>query len=157
MIAGLPTQVASLTLYLAIRVDLAWLVYKLTSPEGDDCEIRLTQKERKIRASSNEQGTDMIYLNPDFTALRASKTWKGFLLLQALATICTYIRSVFRVAELNGGFNSHLANDGSAFMVLEGAMISITAIALSSWGHPALGFKGKWEALDYRMFPKNHI
>lgn len=38
----------------------------------------------------------------------------------AVATITIFIRCVFRVAELQSGFNGALFNDEIAFMVLEG-------------------------------------
>jgi hypothetical protein len=143
MLAGLAAQVASLTLYLGICLDFAWRIYRLSF--------------RTKGAGS--PGTDSVEnngfaLHPDFAALRASKSWGTFLVLQGLATICIYIRSVFRVAELSGGFDSHLANDEVTFMALEGAMISLAAIALSTWGHPGIGFQGRWSALDYAMFSR---
>jgi hypothetical protein len=51
-----------------------------------------------------------------------------------------YIRSIFRVVELNGGYDSELANDEIAFMVLEGAMISIMCICMTAI-HPGLALK----------------
>ncbi|KAL3438784.1 hypothetical protein BDV09DRAFT_182670 [Aspergillus tetrazonus] len=47
-------------------------------------------------------------------------TWVAFLIFQGLATACIY-RSMFRIETI--------------FIGLEGAMISIAAIALSAWGH----------------------
>ncbi|KAL5001711.1 sphingoid long-chain base transporter [Aspergillus recurvatus] len=147
MIAGLASQVASLTLYLAICLDLAWRIYRLTSqfkhpgPTATD-------------DVSEDPFINRIALNPQYAGIRASRTWAAFLVLQGLATVCIYIRSVFRVAELSNGFDSHLANDEVAFMVLEGTMISIAALALSTGGHPGIGFQGRWSKLNYPMFSK---
>ncbi|KAL2841009.1 RTA1 like protein-domain-containing protein [Aspergillus pseudoustus] len=138
LIAGLSFQVASLTLYLAICLDLAWRI------------SRLSLSSSRTRFSD----ANGISLDPDFASMRASGTWVAFLVLQGLATICIYIRSVFRVAELSNGFGSHLANDEVTFMVLEGAMISIAVISLSTWGHPGIGFRGYWSSLNYPMFSK---
>ncbi|KAL5045006.1 hypothetical protein BDW71DRAFT_95074 [Aspergillus fruticulosus] len=150
MIAGLASQVASLTLYLAICLDLAWRIYRLPS------------KSKRLGPTATDDSSEgpfvsRIALNPDYAGIRASRTWVAFLSLQGLATICIYVRSVFRVAELSGGFDSHLANDEVAFMVLEGAMISIAAIALSTWGHPGVGFQGHWSKLNYPMFSKTRL
>jgi hypothetical protein len=41
------------------------------------------------------------------------------------------------VAELNGGYNSDLANDEVTFMILEGAMVSITCLYLTIM-HPGM-------------------
>ncbi|KAL4744120.1 RTA1-domain-containing protein [Aspergillus similis] len=146
MIAGLASQVASLTLYLVICLDLAWRIYRLP--------LKSERLEPTATDSSQDPVVNRVVLNPDSADIRASKTWVAFLVFQGLATLCIYIRSVFRVAELSGGFNSHLANDEVAFMVLEGAMISIAAIALSAWGHPGIGFQGRWSDLNYPMFSK---
>lgn len=51
----------------------------------------------------------------------------------------TFTRSVFRVAELSGGFSGHLANDQVSYMILEGAMIIIASLVLTIM-HPEIGF-----------------
>lgn len=160
MIAGLSTQVASLTLYLGICLDFAWRVYKLTSQKPLGQRFRLVNKRHDSTLSNEEDHDDehdqaVVGLNPDFVALRASRGWLVFLGCQGLATICIYIRCVFRVAELSGGFNGHLANDEVTFMVLEGAMMTIATVAMSYWGHPGIGFNGRWGELNYNIFRKN--
>ena len=62
-----------------------------------------------------------------------------------LATLTIYIRSCFRVAELQGGFNGTLANEEVPFMILEGAMVVIAAISLTV-AHPGLIFGKSWGA-----------
>lgn len=62
----------------------------------------------------------------------------------SLATVTIFIRSVFRVAELKGGFHSRLANDEVDFMVLEGAMIVLATLALTVL-HPGFCFDGLWK------------
>ncbi|XRM40785.1 phospholipid-translocating ATPase rsb1 [Aspergillus tubingensis] len=62
----------------------------------------------------------------------------------SLATITIFIRSVFRVAELKGGFHSKLANDEVDFMVLEGAMIVLATSAMTVM-HPGFCFGGLWK------------
>ena len=64
-----------------------------------------------------------------------------------LATLTIYIRSCFRVAELQGGFNGTLANEEVPFMILEGAMVVIAAISLTV-AHPGLIFGKSWGAAD---------
>lgn len=61
----------------------------------------------------------------------------------ALATITIFVRSVFRVAELKGGFHSSLANNQVLFMILEGAMIGIATLCLTVF-HPGICFGGQW-------------
>lgn len=153
MIAGLASQVASLTLYLAVCVDFGWRIFRSqfrgtyyfqsTGKNGTPQPV-LEGRKRKERFTLTSQ----------FARLRASKMWAAFLICQGLATICIYIRSIFRVAELSGGFNGSLANNEVTFMVLEGAMISIAAIALSTFGHAGIGFQGQWSQLDYAIFSR---
>ncbi|KAE8165657.1 RTA1 like protein-domain-containing protein [Aspergillus tamarii] len=69
--------------------------------------------------------------------------WKGFLIGLAIATLTIFIRSIFRVAELNGGFSSDLANDEVAFMILEGAMMVIACACMSAF-HPGYSLVGNW-------------
>ena len=61
----------------------------------------------------------------------------------AIATLTIFIRSIFRVAELNGGFSSDLANDEVAFMILEGAMMVIACACMSAF-HPGYSLVGNW-------------
>lgn len=61
----------------------------------------------------------------------------------SLATLCIYIRSCFRVAELQGGFNGKLANEEIPLMVLEGALVTTACIALTV-AHPGMVFGEGW-------------
>lgn len=61
-----------------------------------------------------------------------------------VATITIFIRSCFRVAELKDGFGGHLANDEVAFMILEGAMVAVAALALTLV-HPGFVFGRNWK------------
>ncbi|KAL8890481.1 MAG: hypothetical protein Q9192_005865 [Flavoplaca navasiana] len=67
----------------------------------------------------------------------------------SIATLCIYIRSIFRVAELQEGFNGHLANDEVTFMILEGAMVAIASIALTL-PHPGMVFGQNWNIVKAR-------
>ena len=60
-----------------------------------------------------------------------------------IATLTIFIRSCFRVAELQQGFDGKLANQQVSFMILEGAMTAIASIALTV-AHPGLLFGAFW-------------
>jgi hypothetical protein len=62
----------------------------------------------------------------------------------ATAVLTIVIRSAFRVAELHGGFDSSLANDEVALMILEGAMVSLACICLTGL-YPALLVGKNWK------------
>ncbi|CAG8247719.1 unnamed protein product [Penicillium salamii] len=76
---------------------------------------------------------------------RADWKKRSFLIGLAIAVLTILIRSSFRVAELQGGFHSSLANDEIALMILEGAMITIACICLTGL-HPALLVGKNWRA-----------
>ncbi|CAG7978594.1 unnamed protein product [Penicillium nalgiovense] len=73
----------------------------------------------------------------------ASWMRRSFLLGLTTAVSTILIRSSFRVAELQGGFDSKLANDETALMILEGAMVSIACICLTGL-HPGLLVGKNW-------------
>ena len=60
------------------------------------------------------------------------------------STSAIFIRSCFRVAELQGGFGGKLANQEVTFMLLEGAMVAISAMALTV-AHPGFVFRRYWK------------
>ena len=70
-----------------------------------------------------------------------------------LAGLTIFIRSVFRVAELSGGFNGKLFNEEIPFMILEGPMVIIACIAMSAL-HPGIAFQGSWHEADFIFWTK---
>ncbi len=68
----------------------------------------------------------------------------------ALASLTIFIRSCFRVAELQGGFGGKLANQEVTFMILEGGMICIASISLTVL-HPGLVFGRYWRMARARV------
>jgi hypothetical protein len=65
-----------------------------------------------------------------------------------LATIFILIRSIYRVVELQGGFNGTVASNEVAFMVLEGPMIILATFLLVVF-HPGFAFAGNWNAAGW--------
>ncbi|KAL5335616.1 RTA1 like protein-domain-containing protein [Aspergillus crustosus] len=119
MIAGLAFQVATLTLFIALAVEFA---------------LRHRRRSRGTSVNTNNE------TRKEYESIRGSRLWKVWIVALILATVTVYTRSIFRVIELNGGYDSELANDEITFMLLEGLMISITCICLTAL-HPgqALG------------------
>ncbi len=56
------------------------------------------------------------------------------------------MRSIFRVAELTGGFHGVLWNNEVDFMVLDGVMVAVASICLTVF-HPGFAFHGRWETV----------
>lgn len=133
MIAGLAFQAASLALFMALCLQYAWKVYK--NPDALNRAEHLHELRNGIRWKVFLVGKSISLPFTD----QALITAPGL----ALATIAIFVRSVFRVAELKGGFHSALANDQVLFMVLEGAMIVIAILCLTIL-HPGVCFGGQW-------------
>ena len=56
-----------------------------------------------------------------------------------IAVVTIFVRSYFRVAELQGGFRGCLTNNEVTFMILESAMVAIAVLAMTST-HPGFVF-----------------
>ncbi|THC95874.1 hypothetical protein EYZ11_004652 [Aspergillus tanneri] len=89
MIAGLASQVASLTLYLTLCIDFGWRVYYNIFRMSHKPEEKTSQNTTTLLTDTNTDapGSDArLVLNPKLAALRSTKRWSTFLLLQGLAT-----------------------------------------------------------------------
>jgi len=120
MIAGLAFQVVSLAIFMAL-----WLDFLL--------------KLRGVRVTEVR-----------FAEMRASWKFKAFNYALWLATIFILIRSIYRVVELQGGFNGSVAGNEVAFMVLEGPMIILATFLLAVF-HPGFAFAGNWNAAGWSL------
>lgn len=116
----------------------------------------------------NEQGSSEFELHEScrITPLQVLPIWYGKdtfttslqcneLTEQGLvvAVLTIFIRSVFRVAELSGGFNGKLFNEEIPFMILEGPMVIIACTAVSIF-HPGIAFQGSWHEADFIFWTK---
>lgn len=63
-----------------------------------------------------------------------------------MAAILIFVRSVYRVAELQAGFGGKLANDEVLSVIGERPMIIIASGALTAF-HPVFCFGREWRAL----------
>ncbi|KAF3143816.1 hypothetical protein TWF569_005146 [Orbilia oligospora] len=77
--------------------------------------------------------------DPKYEKMRNSWRFKAFLAALGVATAALYVRSVYRIAELSGGYTGHLAKDELAFCILEAVMIAILSLVTAAF-HPGYGF-----------------
>ncbi|KAK2039032.1 hypothetical protein LZ31DRAFT_569660 [Colletotrichum somersetense] len=113
--AGLAFHVAGMLAFVLLASDYAWSVWKNRS---------ITSKD-----------VDREYLQ-----LRCTKGFRVFIVVLPISTLCIFIRTCYRLAELGTGLDSDLANDEVAFLVLEGAIVAISVVALSIF-HPGVSFQ----------------
>jgi hypothetical protein len=125
MIAGLVLQAVSLAAFLVIVADFGWCCHRGV-----------------LDMTASKQRT------------RSRVIFKMFLASLLLATMAILIRSIFRVAELWGGFNGTLWNDETDFLILDGAMIGLATLCLTAL-HPGPAFGGEWNAANWSFRTKN--
>jgi hypothetical protein len=127
LLAGLVIQAVSLFFFLLCAADVL----------------------RRVRAAGPDASRNT---DPALVALRASKRWRGFLLAVGAAAVLIFIRTVYRVVELSGGFAGSLAQAEVPFMVLEGPMV-MAAVVLLTIFHPGIVYRGgAWEASRFVVF-----
>ncbi|KAK4543649.1 hypothetical protein LTR36_005294 [Oleoguttula mirabilis] len=124
MIAGLVLQALSLAVFLVVVADFAWCCSK-----GN------------------------LNMDPEKQRIRNRPIFKVFMIGLILSTLFVLIRSIFRAAELWGGFNGALWNNEVDFMVLDGMMIALATICLTGL-HPGLAFGGQWHTADWSLKTK---
>lgn len=119
MIAGLLLQAISLAFFTGVW---AWFQLRVRSGVPDQDAGKITTRSRL-----------------------GFKLFQGGLLL---ATTSIIIRSIYRVAELWGGFAGDLWNNEVDFMILDGAMIALAVVVLTAL-HPGVAFGEQWHAANW--------
>ncbi|KAK4609609.1 Efflux pump himE [Fulvia fulva] len=126
MIAGLLLQAISLGFFAGV-----WIIFMLRVRSGIPDQ---TAGKRKVRERA---------------------FFPAFMIGLALATVVIEIRSIYRVAELWGGFSGKLWNDEVDFMVLDGVMMAIAVVLLTLF-HPGIAFAGQWNSSDWSLRGGDH-
>nr|POE50135.1 sphingoid long-chain base transporter rsb1 [Quercus suber] len=124
MIAGLLLQSISLGVFLIVVLDFA------------------------LRARRGVMDMDATKFR-----VRNRTLFRAFLVTLLLATIAVLIRSIFRVAELWGGFEGPLWNSETDTLILDGAMIALAAVLLTLL-HPGPAFNNEWDAAHWSLKTK---
>ncbi|KAI1860637.1 uncharacterized protein JN550_011485 [Neoarthrinium moseri] len=119
--AGLAFHVAGMVIFVALASDYAWSAYRRRE-----------------------------HWTPKFSCLQESRKFHYFLIGLIVATLCIFIRTCYRLAELSMGLDSDLANDENAFMVLEGGMVAAAVIAITIL-HPGVAFERFWPEADFQL------
>ena len=118
MLAGLSFQVFTLIVFMACAADFA------------------ARAARRTRALGAAAALDQ---SASARALRRSRRFRGMLAALALATVCIFWRSVYRVAELSRGWTGPLMRRQDLFIGFEGVMIVVACVALNLF-HPSVCF-----------------
>lgn len=73
-----------------------------------------------------------------------------FIISLLTATLAILARSIFRAAELWGGFSGYLWNSEMDFMICDGALMALSVLLLTIW-HPGVAFAGQWAAAKWHF------
>lgn len=122
MVAGVVFQVVSLLIFMGL-----WLEFIF--------RLRRTSQSAK---------------NGRLIELRATKKFSWFQYALGVAVVLIFIRSVYRVAELQQGFSGPIANDEVSFMILEGPLIFLAVLAMTVL-HPGIVFDYKWSSAAWSI------
>jgi hypothetical protein len=114
MLAGLSFQVISLVAFSVLCAEFAFRVYR--APPSRSQHWKTGEGRNSLRT---------------------------FELALAGATVLILVRSIYRCAELAGGFRGKLANEETPFMIFEGVMMILACLALTIW-HPGWVMKSRW-------------
>jgi hypothetical protein len=122
MVAGVVFQVVSLLIFMGLWLEFIFCLRK-TSESAE---------------------------NVHFMELRDTKKFTWFQYALSTAVLLIFLRSVYRVAELQQGFNGPIANDEVSFMILEGPMIVLAVLAMTVL-HPGIAFGGLWSCATWSV------
>lgn len=79
-------------------------------------------------------------------ALRGSSRFKGFLVAITIAYAAIFIRCVYRIAEMAGGWSNPIMQNQIAFIVLDGLMCIVAVLALNLF-HPGFLFEQSYATI----------
>ncbi|EEY15547.1 sphingoid long-chain base transporter RSB1 [Verticillium alfalfae VaMs.102] len=113
---------------LPVHPVVTMLIFMLVTA---DFALNTLRRSRRLGAAA------ALDQDPTLSAVRASRLFRAFLAALTLSFVCIFIRCVFRVAELSGGWTGPLMRRQDLFIAFESAMIA-TAVLLLNVLHPAL-------------------
>ncbi|KAB5581257.1 RTA1 like protein-domain-containing protein [Coniochaeta sp. 2T2.1] len=70
---------------------------------------------------------------PEAVALYRDRNFRLFIYAATSAYILIFIRCIYRIAEMSGGWGNHIMQDEPSFIVLEGFMVLIACLILASF------------------------
>ncbi|OBT49803.1 hypothetical protein VE04_10235 [Pseudogymnoascus sp. 24MN13] len=113
MLSGLSFQVATIAIFAFLFLEFLWR----------------THASHKVSTSIQN------------ASLAQSKKWTAFLWSLGSATMLILIRSIYRVAEMAGGYDGELMKDENTFLVFEGVLIVVAVLLLLVF-HPGAVLDG---------------
>ncbi|KAK4501900.1 hypothetical protein PRZ48_007709 [Zasmidium cellare] len=119
MVAGIAIQVATMAVCVLLAIDFAWAVFRSTKSSG---------------ASS-----DGVSFEKAHEYYSTTKGFYYYLICTSFAFLFIFIRCIYRLPEMAGGWGNPLMQNEKEFLILDGAMIALACI-LMSIAHPGMFF-----------------
>jgi hypothetical protein len=122
MIAGIATQVFTMFVFMSLCIDFG---------------LRVRWSRSKTLPTTTSIPGTKISSSKAIWSTKVEESWlfKSFLIALAIATICVFWRSVFRVVELNAGWLGPLTFKQNLFVGFEGLLMIIVVFVLAIF-HP---------------------
>jgi hypothetical protein len=140
MIAGLVSQLISIMVFMGLWLEFTWRLHNVrdSNKNVQFVELRAT-RQFKLFTYGKCHGTALAVTH---CTDRSIAVWTAIILI--------FIRSVYRIAELQEGFHGPIANNEVLFMILDGPMIILAVLSLTII-HPGIGFRGQWGAASWSL------
>ncbi|KAI8575114.1 hypothetical protein K450DRAFT_216180 [Umbelopsis ramanniana AG] len=147
MVAGVAWQVFSLAIFALLSFDF---FLRVRAAKRSLYAVNHSQTSAYLTLAEPSKKPDVVLFNPAFAEIRLRPRFRFFIFAIFAASVFIFVRSVFRCAELSGGFGGPLANEEITFMVLEGCMM-ILACTLLTVLHPGLVVGGvMWRMASWK-------
>jgi len=85
-------------------------------------------------------------------SLRESGRFKGLLTGLVVAYTTVFIRCIYRIAEMSGGWGNPIMQNQLAFVLCDGCMCAVAVLALN-FAHPGFLFKQSYATLKMKAIP----
>ncbi|KAK0336843.1 hypothetical protein LTR91_000961 [Friedmanniomyces endolithicus] len=114
IVAGISFQMVTMFVCMCLAADFGYRLYKDHSM-------------RDVTMAEVEEGREL------------PSSFRYYAICSSVAFVCIFIRCIYRVPEMAGGWGAPLMRQQAEFMVLDGAMIATAAI-LMTVAHPGIFF-----------------
>ncbi|KAI0475623.1 RTA1 like protein-domain-containing protein [Xylariaceae sp. FL0804] len=143
MIAGLAIQVISLVIFALLCAEFAWRLKRRGGPRSGSASGARGGGSKGLVDSSYDSDAPGAGARERFARITERFVFKGFVGAVGTAVVLIIIRSIYRLIELQSGFDGAIANNQTVFMILEGPMIILSVGGLMAF-HPGLVFRELW-------------
>ena len=115
MLAGIAIQLVVMTLFVALLTEFVWRYFT----DRPVKPFRFKGTKSAVSVESGSVPTDV------------ERKANLLILAMAISTFFVYIRSVYRIIELAGGWNGSVIDNESLFCGLDGLMVFLALLALN--------------------------